>query len=214
MQELGASDVAENIEADCFDPFCKHLLLWDGDEVVGTYRLLDDCGAEAAGGFYSETEYDLSPLRSSGRTLLEMGRSCIRADHRGGTALAEMWGALAQYVGVIGADVIFGVASFHGTHTACLAQPLSYLAANHLAPADLRPRSKAYASMDLLESSQFDRARAVKALPTLVKSYLKLGGYVGDGAFVDHSFNTVDVCLVLDTARIPSPGTKHRWRRP
>ena len=40
------------------------------------------------------------------------------------------------------------------------------------------------------------------AVPPLIKAYLRLGGFVGEGAFLDHAFNTTDVCLVLDTARM------------
>ena len=37
-------------------------------------------------------------------------------------------------------------------------------------------------------------------VPALIKAYLRLGGVIGDGAYVDHAFNTTDICLVLDTA--------------
>src|SRR6185295_3187874 len=54
-------------DADRFDAFCAHLLVRatvagkDGGEVVGTYRVLTPDGARRAGGFYSETEFDLAP---------------------------------------------------------------------------------------------------------------------------------------------------------
>ena len=44
--------------------------------------------------------------------------------------------------------------------------------------------------------------KAMLDTPALIKAYLRLGGVVGDGAYVDHAFNTTDVCLVLDTAKM------------
>ena len=51
--------------------------------------------------------------------------------------------------------------------------------------------------MDVLSPDQIDRIAAVRQIPALIKGYLRLGGTVGDGAFVDHDFNTTDICLVL-----------------
>jgi putative hemolysin len=94
------------------------------------------------------------------------------------------------------------VASFHGTDVQALAQPLSLLHHRHLAPEDLRVRARAYQPMDLMPEDQIDRRQAMLEIPALIKAYLRLGGTIGDGAFVDHAFNTTDVCLVLDTARM------------
>ena len=87
------------------------------------------------------------------------------------------------------------------SHSA-LAQPLSNLHYNHLAPEVLRVRSRAFERMDLVSQDALDRPRAVRETPALIKGYLRLGGAVGEGAFVDRAFNTVDVCLVMDTATL------------
>ncbi|MCG7622680.1 GNAT family N-acetyltransferase [Epibacterium sp. Ofav1-8] len=208
VRELGGSgdlvDHEAGLEQDKFDPYFDHMLVSDTstDEVVGVYRLLRSDQAAALGQFYSEDEYDLTPLRQSGRKLLELGRSCLHRDYRGGMAMFHLWNGLAEYVAAHDIEVLFGVASFHGTDPAALAQPLSMLNANHLAPEDLRVRSTHYQSMDLLPPGQIDRRTAMLQTPALIKAYLRLGGFVGDGAFVDHDFNTTDVCLILDTARM------------
>ena len=206
VEELGGDgplvDHAARLERDRFDPFFDHLLLWDGDVVVGVYRLLRDDRAADAGQFYSEDEYDLTPLRDSGRRLLELGRSCLHPDYRGGPGLMHLWQGLAGYVAERGIDILFGVASFHGTDVARLGEPLSLLHHRHLAPPDLRVRARVHQPMDLIPEPALDRRRALAAVPALIKGYLRLGGVVGDGAFVDHAFNTTDVCLVLDTARL------------
>jgi L-ornithine Nalpha-acyltransferase len=200
-------DHENRLEQDRFDPVVDHLVLIDhtrppGDHVVGVYRLLRDTAAATFGGFYSEDEYDLTVLRTSGRRLLELGRSCIHVDYRGGTAMYHLWRGLADLVTRDGIDILFGVASFHGTSPADLAQPLSHLHHAHLAPPDLRVRSRAFQPMDLIPAADIDRRQAMLATPPLIKAYLRLGGHVGDGAFVDHAFNTTDVCLVMDTARM------------
>lgn len=211
VEELGADgdmvDHASRLEADHFDAHVDHLLLLDrarpeGGQVVGVYRLLRADQATAAGQFYSEDEYDLSALRASGRTLLELGRSCVDARYRGGNALFHLWQGLADYVRDHGIEVLFGVASFHGTEPATLAQPLSLLHHRHSAPPELSARSLRHQPMDLLPPGALDRRAAMMQVPPLIKAYLRLGGRVGDGAFVDHAFNTTDVCLIMDTARL------------
>ncbi len=217
VTELGGDgalvDHDNQLERDRFDPFFDHLLVRDsaqGDRVVGVYRLLRDDQAEAAGQFYSEDEYDLTPLRSSGRRLLELGRSCLHPEYRGGAAMFHLWQGLAAYVQEHGIEVLFGVASFHGTDVAEMAQPLSLLHQRHLAPEDLRVRARVFQSMDLLPPERLDRREAILQVPALIKAYLRLGGFVGEGAFVDHAFNTTDVCLVMDTARM-SAQTRARY---
>lgn len=220
VAELGADgpmvDHAARLERDEFDPVFDHLLLIDerapaGDLpcVVGVYRLLSSDAVGGAGRFYSEGEYDLSALRASGRRLLELGRSCVHADYRGGAAMFHLWNGLADYVLERGIEILFGVASFHGTDLEALAQPLSYLHHHHLAPPPLRVRAKGAARvrMDLIAPDRLDRKAAMAGTPALIKAYLRLGGYVGEGAFVDRAFNTTDVCLVMDTERMSA---RHR----
>ena len=220
VTELGASgpmvDHENQLECDEFDPVFDHLLLIDpaGDpddlaDVVGVYRLLPSDRLAQAGRYYSETEYDLTPLKSSGRRLLELGRSCVHQDHRGGAAMVLLWNALADYVLERRIEVMFGMASFHGTDAQALAQPLSYLYHHHLAPADLRVQARAAQrqEMGLIAADKVDRRAAMAGTPALIKAYLRLGGFVGDGAWIDRAFNTTDVCLLMDTENM---SVKHR----
>jgi putative hemolysin len=215
VHELGAGgamvDHENRLEIDQFDPFFDHLILLDtarsdvlNDQVIGVYRLLRDDQAAKIGQFYSEAEYDLTPLKQSGRKLLELGRSCLHADYRGGAAMFHLWNALAAYVFENEIEILFGVASFHGTDPQELAQPLSMLHHNHLAPEPLRATVKTDSStrMDLLPKDQLDRKAAMLAVPALIKAYLRLGGVVGQGAYIDRDFNTIDVCLIMDTEKL------------
>ena len=212
VEELGAGgpgvDHASRTEQDEFDTVFDHLVLVDktldpelGDHVVGVYRLLPCDRMRQIGRFYSESEFDLTPLKASGRKLLELGRSCIHADHRGGTGMFHLWNALARYVIERNIDILFGAASFPGTDLAKLAAPLSLLHHAHLAPPALRVRAlgDSNSRLRLLPAAEVDRRAALAATPALIKAYLRLGGFVGEGVFVDHAFNTTDVCLVMDT---------------
>ncbi len=215
VEELGGDgplvDHSAKLERDAFDPYYDHLVLVDTrvadttlNHVVGVYRLLTDARAKDHGAFYSEGEYDLANLKLSGRRLLELGRSCVDGAYRGGAALPMLWSGLADYVLEREVEVLFGVASLHGTDLEKLALPLSHLYHGFLAPPELRVRvlEDAYQSMNLVAPDQIDRVAAMRGVPALIKSYLRLGGFVGDGAYVDHAFNTTDVCLVMDTERM------------
>lgn len=220
VEELGGDgplvDHSGRFERDDFDPHYDHLILVDTrrdaaalDHVVGVYRLLPGDRAERLGRFYSEGEYDLSPLRASGRRLLELGRSCVDREYRGGSALFQLWSGLADYVLTHDIELMFGVASFHGTDPEALRLPLAYLHHHHLAPPDCRVTvwPEHFQSMDLMPADQIDSAAALARMPALIRAYLRLGGFVGEGAFIDHGFNTVDVCLLMDTARMSA---RHR----
>jgi putative hemolysin len=215
VEELGGNgalvDHDARLERDEFDDHCDHLVLVDLDRdpatldhVIGVYRLMRRKDADQIGGFYTAREYDLTPLLTHGRNLLELGRSCVDAEYRGGKAMYYLWGGLADYVAEHGIEILFGVASFHGTDVAALAEPLSLLHHRHLAPQALRVRARAerFQRMDLMPEDQIDRPRALRATPALIKAYLRLGGFVGEGAYVDDAFNTTDVCLILDTASL------------
>lgn len=220
VRELGGDgplvDHQKGLERDAFDPHFDHLILVDRRidpathaHVIGAYRILPCDRRPSAGRFYSETEFDLSPLLASGRRLLELGRSCVHTDHRGGTAMFHLWNGLAEYVLDRGIEILFGAASFHGTDVATLAQPLSYLHHHHLAPPDMRVRALPphRQEMDLVPAASLDRRAAMSATPALIKAYLRLGGFVGDGAWIDRDFNTTDVCLVMDTGQMSA---RHR----
>ncbi len=205
---------------DSFDEFCDHLLVFDesrGDgphAVVGTYRVMRRAGAARRGQFYSADEYDIAKLVSFPGEILELGRSCIDPAYRTGKTMQILWHGIADYV--LGHDIqlMFGCASLPGTDPDELALPLSYLYHSHLAPAALRPRAldARYVSMDRLPASEVAPRRALKVLPPLLKGYLRLGGFVGDGAVVDYDFGTTDVCVVVKTELVTDRYFRHYTR--
>ncbi|MFO1105119.1 MAG: GNAT family N-acyltransferase [Amaricoccus sp.] len=216
VEEMGAvarpEEQAVRREWDRFDAFFDHLVLIDLDpgladpldRVVGAYRLMRDSSAAAGLGFYSAAEYDLAPILASGRSSVELGRSCVAAAHRGGPAMHLLWNGVADYVLTRGIEILFGVASFPGTDPEPIAEALSYLHLRHLAPPDLRVRAqpRCHIAMDRLPVGAIEPSRALQAVPPLIKAYLRAGGWVGDGACLDRAFNTIDVCVVMDTTRM------------
>ncbi|MBL8836252.1 MAG: GNAT family N-acetyltransferase [Alphaproteobacteria bacterium] len=228
--ELGARPSPEvalrRRDVDRFDAYCDHLLVIDhrrGDGasgVVGTYRLNRRSVAERHGGFYTATEFDIDPLLAQPGEVLELGRSCVDVAYRNRATMQLLWRGIAEYVTRHQVSVMFGCGSLPGTDPQALAVPLSYLYYNHLAPESLRARARPgrYVRMDLLQPgeidadaavAQLDTRSALAALPPLIKGYLRLGGLVGDGAVIDHEFNTTDVCIIVVTDRMTDKYFNH-----
>lgn len=211
VEELGASASpdAGGREQDEFDPHCEHLLLVDKTasadaNIVGAYRMMAGPAAASGIGFYSATEFDLAPLLARRDECLEVGRTCVAKAYRNGPATQLLWAGLAAYVFQRGVGVLFGCASFHGTDPVPLAQPLSLLHHFHLAPPELRAQanSEYRLDMELMRKEQVDRAEAMRLMPSLIKGYLRLGGFTGEGAYRDDNFGVIDVLLVVDVTRV------------
>ncbi|MBL6456051.1 GNAT family N-acetyltransferase [Belnapia sp. T6] len=224
-EEMGAHPDEETLasarDRDRFDAVADHLLVIDHDlgegprSVVGTYRLIRRNAAAAAGGFYSASEYDIAPLVALPGPILELGRSCVDANHRTRGTLQLLWRGIAAYVFRHRIDLMFGCASLPGTDLDSLAPALTYLHAHHLAPPAIRPRAlpERYIPMGRLDPAGLDIRAVLNELPPLVKGYLRLGGFVGDGAVLDPQFNTTDVCIVVKTELITDKYSKHYERK-
>jgi putative hemolysin len=224
-QEMGAHPTIEMALArrdfDDFDDICDHLLVIDrakgadADGVVGTYRLIRREAAQAHGRFYTAAEYDISRLEAYRGELLELGRSCVEAASRNRATMQLLWRGIAAYVFHYGIELMFGCASLPGTDPDALAVALSYLHHHHLAPEDLRARAlpERFVEMNRLARESCDPASALPLLPPLIKGYLRLGGFVGDGAVVDHQFNTTDVCVLVKTDLVTEKYYRHYERR-
>jgi putative hemolysin len=223
-EEMGArpdaATRAARRDSDEFDEVADHLLVLDhhlgqGPEaVVGTYRLIRRAGARRIGRFYSESEYDIAPLLAFPGEIMELGRSCVAEAYRTRGTLQLLWRGIAAYVFRHRVTLMFGCASLPGTDLDGLATQLTYLHANHLAPPELRPRAlpQRYVPMGRLDPATIDAKAALIDLPPLIKGYLRLGGFVGDGAVIDEQFNTTDVCVVVKTDLVTDKYYRHYER--
>jgi len=223
-EEMAAHPTAEMAvvrrDFDDFDEHCDHLLVIDHRHgagaagVVGTYRLLRRSAAARAGRFYSADEFDISPLQAHAGEILELGRSCVGADYRSRAVAQLLWRGVADYVLYHNITLMFGCASLPGVDPEQLAIPLSYLYHDHLAPPELRARAlpNRHVAMDKLPTDAFDHKAALDSLPPLIKGYLRLGAFVGDGAVVDEQFHTTDVCIVVKTDWVTGRYYRHYTR--
>ena len=224
--EMGAkpTDAMAGIHSDFddFDPVCDHLLVLDpqlgegAKAVVGTYRLMLRKAGQQFGRFYTASEYDISKVLASDLKFMELGRSCVDARYRGRSTMNLLWAGIAAYVKENNVELMLGCASMPGVDPEALAGHLSYLYHWHLAPDDIRARAlpALYVDMNRCPKDLIEPKRAMAQLPPLVKGYLRLGGFVGDGAVIDHQFNTTDVCVMVKTDLVTAKYTKHYDRNP
>ncbi len=204
-------------DIDQYDIFCDHLLVLDhdrpkGKRIVGTYRLLRQEVAKLHDGFYSSGEYDLEPLMTEsfgqqigeGRQLLELGRSCVHKDYRANATINMLWKGIATYLNEHNIAYMFGCASFEGTDPKEFSESMAYLYHNHLVPDDFKVRAldDQFVDMNTMAADDIDVRMARRALPPLIKGYLRLGCFIGDGAVVDEQFGTTDVFILLPVENI------------
>ena len=204
-------------DEDGFDPIFDHLLVvdrgesndgrrWRRSKVVGTYRVLRQEIADLYDGFYTQGEYDVAPLLRTkpDYKFIEMGRSCVLKPYRNKRTLELLWQGVWSYVREHSADVMLGCASFEGTDPRPHAEALSFLYHTALAPEDWRVRAHEHLRIDmnLLPREAISPRAALKSLPPLIKGYLRLGAYVGDGAVIDRQFGTTDVLIILPVEAI------------
>jgi putative hemolysin len=217
-------------DRDRYDRICDHMLVVEHGvkrsgipllrgskgRVVATYRLLPQEVAARFGGFYSMDEYDIAPLIEAHRDLnfLELGRSCVLQPYRNKFTIEMLWQGVWGYVRERGFDVMIGCASLAGTDPDALAMPLSFLHHTALAPEEWRVRARPnrFVDMNRMAKADIDLRKAMRSLPPLIKGYLRLGAYFGEGAVVDHQFGTTDVLVVMPVANINARYLAHFGR--
>jgi putative hemolysin len=192
----GAGD---RLDADRFDRHCRHLLVVDGatDAVVGTYRILDYDGSRAAGGFYSETEFDTGRIRHLAPWTVEIGRACVHPSYRSGVAIALLWGELMRHILLRGYQFIIGCASVEtaeGGHVA--ASICRQLLTRHLGPEEWR----VFPHRAFVLEGWADIPGV--QIPGLIRAYLRLGCQVCGDPSWDPEFKTADLLMMLPLARL------------
>jgi putative hemolysin len=213
----GALAMLSRRDEDAFDPIFDHLLVldrgepsdgrrWRRSKVVGTYRVLRQEVADLYDGFYTQGEYDIAPLVGArpDYRFMELGRSCVLKPYRNKRTVELLWQGVWSYVREHGIDVMIGCASFEGVDPSKHAEALSFLHHTALAPEEWRVRAHEHLRIDMnmIPAEAISQRAALKALPPLIKGYLRLGAYIGDGAVIDHQFGTTDVLIILPVEAI------------
>jgi len=197
-------------DADRFDDYCEHLIvraLPSDDEpgaVIGTYRVMTPAAARRAGGFYSETEFDLTPLARLRERMVELGRSCVHPDWRSGGTILALWGALGQLMQRNGLDTMIGCASVSmhdGGH--CAASLWQRLSETHLAAAEWHVRPRLPLPVHEM------RCDLDVEPPALIKGYLRCGARLLGQPAWDPDFNTADLPLMMRTGDLPERYRRH-----
>ncbi|WP_244327990.1 GNAT family N-acetyltransferase [Roseibium sp. RKSG952] len=215
-----AHTLATQRDIDPFDTICDHMLVIDHSslkrnklgrlkpEIVGTYRLLRQDVANRHDGFYTAGEYNIQPLITANpdKKFVELGRSCVLKPYRNKRTVELLWHGIWSYILMHNIDVMIGCASIPGTNPDTLATQLSFLHANALAPEEWRVSAlpELFVKMDRIAPQELNAKEALRSLPPLIKGYLRLGAYIGDGAVIDHQFGTTDVLIILPVSALNS----------
>jgi putative hemolysin len=209
MKAEARSAGSDDIECDRFDPHCDHLIVRDAacGRVVGAYRMLGCDGARAAGGFYSETEFDLHPLKQLRGRVLEVGRACVDPEYRGGAVISLLWAGLFKYIITRNYDYVIGCGSISLADGGQAAAGIcKRLLRDHLCEPDLRVAPRRAFRLDEFEGS------LETPVPPLIKGYLRVGASVCGEPAWDPVFNTADMLIMLPTARM-NPRYSGRYQR-
>lgn len=207
--EMGARLNTEEpgIESDRFDDYCQHLIVRDlaAGSVVGCYRILTDMQAVRAGGFYSQSEFDMTRILALPGRIMEVGRTCVHPDYRAGSVIALLWQGLARYMVLNRFDYLMGCASMslrRGTGEAfALYRELSR---THLAP----PEWRVYPKVPLPRMN-LTGVTSEPEVPPLIKAYLRMGAKIcGDPAW-DSRFNVADLFILLRADDVRSRYARH-----
>lgn len=228
VTEEGASATAEQHELreefDEFDKYAEYMAVFHNGKIVGAYRIIDKRAADKMGGFYTETEFNISKIKKASDNIAEMSRACVAAEYRENALVMRMlWAGLSEYVLRRRIAVLFGVASWVGQKPVESAQAISYLYYNHLSPLRLRARvipenfadgaDPRMSKMNILPRAYVDEEIAKKQMTPLIKGYLRMGATFGTGVFIDKPFNTYDVFVMMQTKNMDAAYQKHFYGR-
>ena len=215
--EMGArlSTSLAGHDIDLFDDFCEHLLVRDvaTQQVIGTYRVLTPAQARRIGSTYSDTEFDLTRLRSLRERMVELGRSCVHADHRSGGVILALWGALAEFMARNQLDTMIGCASIPmqtgGTNSGQAAASIwRQVKQTHLAPIEYHVTPRLALPVDRLDDSLDIEP------PALIRGYLRLGAKVLGAPAWDPDLNSADLPMMMRIADLPPRYLKHFTAKP
>jgi putative hemolysin len=211
-EEMGAKLPSAHLglDIDRYDRYCDHLLVRDHNQnkVVGTYRILPPQQAVKAGGYYSETEFDISRLAHLRDRMVEVGRSCVHEDYRDGATITQLWSGLADYIGKHSHEYLIGCASISmndgGHYAASVYNKVHKL---HAAPAEYRVFPHCPLPLESLNQN------LEVIIPPLIKGYLRLGAYIAGEPAWDPDFNCADLFILMPVSRMNARYAKHFMRQ-
>ena len=222
FDEMGARPAndrctAEALDVDHFDAFCDHLLIkvrdssgLGDDPVVGTYRVLSPDAASKAGGYYTDTEFDLRSWHALGQRAAELGRSCVHRDWRRGGVIMMLWTALGAYMQARGLDTLIGCCSVPLSDDGASARALwKGLSRTHLVGEASRVFPRTPFDVAPIDGDPTG-AGSSPPMPALMKGYLRCGARLLGAPAHDAAFNTADFPMMLHLTDL-SPSYRHHF---
>lgn len=194
-------------DVDEFDPYCHHVLVRDQNigKVVGCTRILTSEDAKLAGGFYSQSEFDLSQVLALPAKFMEIGRTCVHADYRNGLIISLLWSQVAKFMSENGGDYLMGCASVPLEDDRC--NPLfSQLIEQYSTNAQLRVYPK-------VPLRNYGETPSLAQTPPLLKAYLRLGAKICGEPCWDENFKVADVFILVGFENLQKRYFRHFFDR-
>lgn len=210
-REMGArlKSAAEELDYDEIDAYCDHLIVYDNlkHKIAGYTRLLNHEQALRLGRFYSQDEFDLSPILALPGRFLEIGRTCVDPDYRGSAVLTTLWSALAAYAIAGRYRYLLGCASITpGPSGYAVEAVFRHIDRKNIAPKALQTRPAIPVPPHL--RCQRDES----GIPPLLKAYLRFGALVCGEPFWDENFNCMDLLMLLPLEQLEQRYGNHYLR--
>jgi putative hemolysin len=201
-------DVAylNGLDSDRYDECCDHLLVEDlrTGSVVGTYRLQTGQLAAANHGYYSAQEFDLTPFEPIRCEMVELGRACVRKDHRKLAVVNLLWRGIAIYATERKARYLIGCSSLTSQDAAAGAAMYQTLATDHLV--EERFRTEAIGAYRIEQGMLPSETPPV---PKLLRAYFSIGAKICGPPALDQDFKTIDFLTLLDLRALPDAVRNH-----
>jgi putative hemolysin len=206
-KEMGARlpQTVPGHDIDLFDDYCEHLLVRDGASgaVIGTYRVLTPAQAKRVGGTYTDTEFDLTRLRFMRERMVELGRSCVHAEHRHGGVILALWGALFEFMARNQLDAMIGCASIPMLHNGIVSGDVAASMWKQLSKTNLASIEFHALPRLPLPIEELDSDLPVEP-PALIRGYLRLGAKILGAPAWDPDFNTADLPMLMQVKDLPN----------
>lgn len=205
LAEMLGHPLPEGVDVDEVDAQCLHLLVRDGasGDLVGTCRL----NRGGAQGWYSAREFVIDALLAQPGVPLEIGRTCLRADHRNTLGLLALGRGVGRVAAILGARRLFGCASVAGDDVAAAARLCAAFRSAGLTAGSFGARPRATARLAGLEAAVAslafppDLTEVDDEMPPLLRAYLRGGAAVSAAPAHDPAFRCVDFLTVIDRER-------------